>query len=63
MGSIQQVVENEGTLVVDFANPQTKMTPWRGVATETLSDKSDKNIQKLQKMVSKMFAKYPPSGS
>ena len=62
MGSIQQVVENEGTLVVDFAEPQTRMITWRGIASATLSDKSEKNIQKLQKAVTKMFQKYPPSG-
>jgi len=61
--SIQQVVEREGTLVVDFADPHTKMIVWRGAASDTLSDKSNKNIQKLQKAVSKMFAKYPPSGN
>ncbi len=59
-GSIQQVVERDGTLIVDLADPQTKMIIWRGVATETLADKSEKNIQKLQKMVTKMFQKYPP---
>lgn len=60
-GSISQVVENEGTLIVDLADPRQKTILWRGTATETLSDKSDKNIQKLQKMVSKMFQKYPPT--
>ena len=61
MGSIQQVVQREGTLIVDFADPQTKMITWRGISTDTLSDKSDKNVQKLQKMVAKMFQKYPPT--
>jgi len=61
--SIQQVVEKEGTLVVDFADPHTKMIVWRGVAGDTLSNKSNKNIQKLQKMVAKMFQKYPPSAN
>ncbi|HYX70267.1 MAG TPA: DUF4136 domain-containing protein [Terriglobales bacterium] len=62
MGSINQVVENEGTLVVDLLDPQQKMTVWRGMAEQTLSDKSDKNISKVQKMVTKMFQKYPPQG-
>lgn len=62
MGSetIQQVIENEGTLVVDLLDPQQRMTVWRGTATDTLSDKSEKNISKAQKMVAKMFQKYPP---
>lgn len=58
--SIQEVVERDGTLVVDMADPKTHMVVWRGMAQETLSDKSSKNIDKLQKMVKKMFAKYPP---
>ena len=40
MTSVQQVVENEGTLVVDLADPHKKMVVWRGMASETLSDKS-----------------------
>jgi hypothetical protein len=60
--TIQQVVERDGTLIVDLADPKTKMVVWRGVAQETLSDKSSKNIEKLQKMVKKLFAKYPPQG-
>ncbi len=60
--SIQQVIEKEGTLVVDLLDPQQKMTVWRGTATDTLSDKSEKNISKAQKMVNKMFQKYPPRG-
>ncbi len=59
-GTIDRVVENEGTLVVDLADPRQRTILWRGTATQTLSDKSEKNIQKLQKMVSKMFQKYPP---
>jgi hypothetical protein len=36
------------------------MVVWRGMASQTLSDKSNKNIEKVQKMVKKMFEKYPP---
>jgi hypothetical protein len=60
MGEINPVTQHEGTLVVDLADPQTKMIIWRGMAAETLSDKSQKNIEKVQKMVHKMFEKYPP---
>jgi len=60
--SIQKEVENEGTLVVDLADTKEKTVLWRGMASETLSDKSDKNIKKLEKSVNKMFEKYPPKG-
>jgi hypothetical protein len=33
---------------------------WRGVSSETLSDKSDKNIKNLNKGVQKMFQHFPP---
>jgi hypothetical protein len=59
-GSIQEVVENEGTLVVDIAEPQEKTVIWRAMARDTLADKSDKNIKKVQKMTEKMFKDFPP---
>jgi hypothetical protein len=46
--------------VVDLADPAQKMVIWRGTSTDTLSDKSNKNIEKAQKMVKKMFEKFPP---
>lgn len=58
--SIQEVVENDGTLVVDIAQPQDKTVIWRAMASDTLSDKSEKNIKKVQKMTEKMFKDFPP---
>jgi hypothetical protein len=49
-----------GTLVVDLFDAQTKKVIWRGSASDTLSDKSDKNIKELDKGVQKMFAHFPP---
>lgn len=60
MGSIQQQVQNEGILIVDLADPTQKMVVWRAMSEDALKDKSDKNIKELQKMVHKMFEKYPP---
>jgi Domain of unknown function (DUF4136) len=59
-GSLQQEVENEGTLIVDLADPQQKMVIWRGVSTKTLDDKTEKNAKNVQKMIDNMFEKYPP---
>jgi Domain of unknown function (DUF4136) len=52
-----------GTLVVDMMDPQEKKLVFRGTATDTLSDKSEKNTKKLQKAVTKIFQKYPPKAS
>jgi hypothetical protein len=49
-----------GTLVVDLFDARTKTLLWRGSASDTLSDKSDKNIKNLDKGVQKMFDHFPP---
>jgi hypothetical protein len=49
-----------GTLVVDLFDTGSKKIVWRGSATDTLSNNSDKNIKNLDKGVDKMFKKYPP---
>jgi Domain of unknown function (DUF4136) len=49
-----------GTLVVDLFETNTRNLVWRGVSSETLSDKSDKNIKNLNKGVQKMFQHFPP---
>jgi len=49
-----------GTLVVDLFDTNAKKLIWRGSASDTLSDKSDKNIKNLDKGVQKMFDHFPP---
>ena len=49
-----------GTLVVDLFDTNTKKLIWRGSASDTLSDKSDKNIKNLNSDVQRMFDHFPP---
>jgi len=49
-----------GTLVVDLFDSHSKQLIWRGSSSDTLSDKSDKNIKNLDKGVQKMFDHFPP---
>lgn len=49
-----------GTLVVDLFDTQTKTLIWRGSASDTLSNNSEKNIKNLDKGVEKMFKHFPP---
>jgi hypothetical protein len=49
-----------GTLVVDLFDANSKNLIWRGSASDTLSDKSQKNIKNLDKGVQKMFDHFPP---
>jgi hypothetical protein len=52
-----------GTLVLDLFDTQTKKLVWRGAASDALSNKSDKNIKKLDKEVQKMLKDFPPKAS
>ena len=61
-GNATTTVDNYkvGTLVVDLFDAKTKKIIWRGSSSDTLSDKSDKNIKNLDKGVQKMFDHFPP---
>jgi hypothetical protein len=52
-----------GTLVIAMYDAKTKQLLWRGTAEGTLSDKANKNENKLEKAVAKMFKNYPPSST
>ena len=62
MGDATTTVETYtvGTLVVDLFDAHEKKLIWRGSSSDTLSDKSDKNIKNLDKGVQKMFDHFPP---
>ena len=49
-----------GTLIVDLFDAKSKNLVWRGSATDTLSNNSDKNIKKLKNSVHKLFEHFPP---
>jgi hypothetical protein len=53
-------VTKQGTLVVELADAKDKQILWRGSATDTISDNSNKNISNLDKAVVKLFKNYPP---
>ena len=49
-----------GTLIVDLLAGKSNELVWRGVATETLSDNPQKVAKLINKVVTKMFKKFPP---
>ena len=49
-----------GTLVVDMFDTNTHQAIWRGVASDTISDKPSKNTKNLNKSIDKMFKNFPP---
>jgi hypothetical protein len=52
-----------GTLVVDIYDSSSHHLVWRGMAHDQLSDKPEKNTEKLDKAVDKLFDKFPPRSS
>ncbi|MEK6336312.1 MAG: DUF4136 domain-containing protein [Acidobacteriota bacterium] len=50
-----------GQLIVDMADVKNKSFIWRGTASDTLSDKPEKNQKKLDKALAKMFKNFPPT--
>ncbi len=56
---VARVPYAEGTLVIDLRDPTSRSLVWRGIATEDESDPA-KLSEKLDDMVKKAIAKYPP---
>jgi len=50
-----------GTLVVDMFDAATKKLIWRGTAEGALSTKSEENYPKVQKIITRLFKKFPPA--
>jgi hypothetical protein len=50
-----------GSLVLDMYDTHNKQLIWRGVASDSLSDKPEKNEKKLDKAVDKMLDHFPPN--
>jgi len=49
-----------GTLVVDLFDTRAKQVKWWATASDTISEKPEKNVKKLNKAVEKMFNEFPP---
>jgi hypothetical protein len=64
-GETTTTVENYrvGTLVLDMYDTHNKQLIWRGVSSNTLSDKPEKNEKSLDKSVDKMLKDFPPKGA
>jgi hypothetical protein len=52
-----------GMLALDFYDAKSKQIVFRVTASDTMSDKSDKNTKKINSALDKMFKAYPPKPS
>ena len=53
---------DEGTLIIDVANPKTKQLIWRGTAVDQVNFKNspEKKRAKIEQAVKKMLDQFPP---
>ena len=49
-----------GTLILDIVDGGSNTLVWRGVASDTMSDKPDKMKQKVDKALNKLLKDFPP---
>lgn len=49
-----------GTLVIDMFETTTRKLIWRGTAEGALSTKPEENLPKVQKIIARLFKKFPP---
>jgi hypothetical protein len=50
------------TLVVDIVDAKRKKVVWRAVATDTVKGSAEQMHRKIDKVVRKLFKRYPPEG-
>lgn len=51
----------EGTLVIDIWEVEGDQLIWRGVVSDTLSGNPDRNTEKINRGISRVFEDFPPS--
>lgn len=61
MGSAQVDTVITGQLKVDIADYKAKQFLWRGTASDTVSDNPQKLAKTINKALTKMFQKFPPT--
>jgi hypothetical protein len=59
-GTAQVERYDQGTLAVDLYDSGTRRLVWRGTASDTLSERPERNSAKINKALTKMFRRYPP---
>lgn len=55
-----RTVLEEGMLVVDLLDATSSALVWRGIATGTVTNNPSRNRKPVEKVLSRMFRRYPP---
>jgi hypothetical protein len=60
VNTTQVRVNTKGTLLVKLVDADTDEAVWQSQAQKTMGENVDKALKKIDKMVAKMFQRYPP---
>jgi uncharacterized protein DUF4136 len=63
MGTVRMEEQKIGQLLVDIYDATTERLLWRGFASDTISDKPEKNEKRINDAAAKLFRQFPPSRS
>lgn len=57
--TVEPVVRTKFELTVEIVDAQCNQSLWRGVVTDNLSNRFEKNDQRMRRAVAKVFRRYP----
>ena len=62
-GGVSTIHYQEGTLILDFIDPESDNLIWRGVGKKVVSEKTtpEKSQKNIDQAVERILSKYPPS--
>jgi len=63
MGTVRVEEQKIGQLLVDIYDAATNRLLWRGFASDTISDKPEKNERRINDAAAKLFRQFPPARS
>jgi hypothetical protein len=61
IGTVRMEEQKIGQLLVDIYDATTERLLWRGFASDTISDKPEKNEKRINEAAAKLFRQFPPA--
>jgi Domain of unknown function (DUF4136) len=61
MGTVRVEETKIGQVLVDIYDAATQRLLWRGTASDTISDKPEKNEKRINDAAAKLFRQFPPA--
>lgn len=62
-GTVSEETIYTGQLVVDISDASSEQLIWRGLASDTISDKPETNDKRINEAIAKLFKQFPPGAA